>query len=92
MIHGNGAVTYEDAIDKMKDVIEENRKELLRLVLQEKGSLVPRDCKDVFWKMTRAAYLFYNKTDQFSSHEMHSTVNSVIKEPIILNELLVDSK
>ncbi|KEH26094.1 ent-kaurene synthase, putative [Medicago truncatula] len=42
MIHGNGAVTYEDAIDKMKDVIEENRKELLRLVLQEKGSLVAR--------------------------------------------------
>jgi ent-kaurene synthase len=92
MIQGNGAVTYEDAIDKMKDVIEENRKELLRLVLQEKGSLVPRDCKDVFWKMTRAAYLFYNKIDQFSSQEMHSIVNSIIKEPIILNELLGDSK
>lgn len=92
MIHGNGAVTYEGAIDKMKEVIEENRKELLRLVLQEKGSLVPRNCKDVFWKITKAAYLFYNKIDQFSSHEMHSTVNSVIKEPIILNELLGNFK
>ncbi|MCH94549.1 ent-kaur-16-ene synthase chloroplastic-like, partial [Trifolium medium] len=50
MIHGNGVVTVEDAVDKIKGVIEENRRELLRLVLKEKGSLVPRDCKDMYWK------------------------------------------
>jgi len=92
MIHGNGVVTYEDAIDKMKGVIENNRRELLRLVLQEKGSLVPRECKDLFWKMMRVLSLFYIKDDGFTSTELHSAVNAVIKDPIIPNELLVESK
>lgn len=92
MIHNDGVVTYEDAVDKMKGVIEDKRRELLRLVLKEKGSLVPRDCKDLFWKMMKVLNLFYIKDDGFTSNEMHSTVNAVLKEPIILNELLVDSK
>ncbi|GAU35840.1 hypothetical protein TSUD_56490, partial [Trifolium subterraneum] len=92
MIHGNGVVTVEDAIDKIKGVIEENRRELLRIVLQEKGSVVPRDCKDWYWKMMKAMYLFYDKNDAYSLNEMYSTVNAVMKDPIILNELLVDSK
>lgn len=92
MIHSDGVVTYEDAVDKMKGVIEDKRRELLRLVLKEKGSLVPRDCKDLFWKMMKVLNLFYIKDDGFTSNEMHSTVNAVLKEPIILNELLVDSK
>jgi ent-kaurene synthase len=84
MLHGNGAVTYEDAIDKLKGVIEDERRELLRLVLKEKGSLVPRDCKDLFWKMMKVLNLFYMKDDGFTSNEMmHSTVNAVLKDPII---------
>ncbi|PNX78866.1 ent-kaur-16-ene synthase chloroplastic-like [Trifolium pratense] len=92
MIHGNGIVTVEDAIDKIKGVIEENIRELRRLVLQEKGSVVPRDCKDLYWKTMKATYLFYDKNDGYSLNEMFSTVNAVMKDPIILNELLVDSK
>ncbi|PNX94319.1 ent-kaur-16-ene synthase chloroplastic-like, partial [Trifolium pratense] len=86
MLHGNGVVTYEDTIDKLKGVIEEKRRELLRLVLKEKGSLVPRDCKDLFWKMMKVLNLFYIKDDGFTSNEMmYSTVNAVLKDPIILN-------
>jgi ent-kaurene synthase len=86
MLHGNGVVTYEDAIDKLKGVIEDKRRELLRLVLKEKGSLVPRDCKDLFWKMMKVLNLFYMKDDGFTSNEMmYSTVNAVLKDPIILN-------
>jgi ent-kaurene synthase len=92
MIHGNGVVTVEDAIDKLKGVVEENRTELLRLVLQEKGSLVPRPCKDLFWKMMKASYLFYDENDEFTLNEMYSTVNAVMKDPIFLNELLSSSK
>jgi len=92
MVHGNGVVTYDDTVDKLKRVIEEKRRELLRLVLLEKGSLVPRDCKDLFWKMMKVLNLFYIKDDGFTSNEMHSTVNAVLKDPIILDELLVDSK
>ncbi|GAU35841.1 hypothetical protein TSUD_56500 [Trifolium subterraneum] len=86
MVHGNGVVTYEDTVDKIKGVIEDKRRELLRLVLKEKGSLVPRDCKDLFWKMMKVLNLFYMKDDGFTSNEMmYSTVNAVIKDPIILN-------
>ncbi|KAL5100684.1 hypothetical protein RYX36_005011 [Vicia faba] len=92
MIHGNGVVTYEDAVDKMKGVIEDEGRELLRLVLKEKGSLVPRECKDLFWKMVRVLNLVYIKDDGYTSNELPSTVNAVLKDPIILNELLLDSK
>ncbi|XP_045799668.1 ent-kaur-16-ene synthase, chloroplastic-like [Trifolium pratense] len=86
MIHGNGVVTYEDTIDKLKGVIEDKRRELLRLVLKEKGSLVPRDCKDLFLKMLKVLNLFYIKDDGFTSNEMmYTTVNAVIKDPIILD-------
>lgn len=90
--HGNGVVTAEHAIGEMKGIAEDKRRELLRLILQEKGSIVPRDCKDLFWKMIKVLHLFYMKDDGFTSHEMHSTVNAVLKEPIVLDELLVDSQ
>lgn len=86
--HGNGGVTAEEVIDEMKGVIEDKRRELLRLVLQEKGSVVPRDCKDLFWKMMKVLNLFYVKDDGFTSNEMHSTVNAVLKEPIVINEFV----
>ena len=90
--HGNGVVTVEGAIDNLKGVIEENRRELLRLVLQEKGSLVPRAFKDLFWKIMKSTYLFYDGNDKFTLNEMYSTVNAVVKDPIFVNELLGNSK
>lgn len=91
IIHGNGVITAEDAIEEMKVIIGDKRRELLRLILQEKSSVVPRDVKDLFWKMMKVLHLFYIKDDGFTSHEMHSTVNAVIKDPIILDELLVNA-
>ncbi|RDY07071.1 hypothetical protein CR513_08858, partial [Mucuna pruriens] len=86
--HGNGAVTAEDAIEEMKGIIEERRRELLRLILQEKGSVVPRECKDLFWKMMKVLHLFYLKDDGYTSHEMYSSLNAAIKDPIVPNELV----
>lgn len=90
--HGNGIITEEDAMEEMTGIAEEKRRELLRLILQEKGSVVPRECKDLFWKMIKVLHLFYMKDDGFTSHEMHSSVNAVLKKPVILNELLVHSQ
>lgn len=92
IVHGNGVVTAEEAIEKMKGNIEDNRRELLRLISQEKGSIIPRACKDLFWKMMNVLHLFYMKDDGFTSEEMHSSVNAVMKEPIVLGDLLVDSQ
>ncbi|KAG7955138.1 hypothetical protein I3843_11G055600 [Carya illinoinensis] len=84
IIHGGGIITEEEAIKEMKSFIATKRRELLKLVLQEKGSLIPRECKDLFWKMTRVLHLFYMKDDGFTSHEMINAVNAVIEEPIVL--------
>ncbi|XP_054813764.1 ent-kaurene synthase, chloroplastic isoform X2 [Prosopis cineraria] len=81
-----GDVAEEDVIQEMKDVIEENRRELLRLVLQEEGSTIPRACKDLFWKMAKVLYLFYLKDDGFTSHELSSTVSDVLEKPVVLHE------
>lgn len=85
IIERNGATTEEDVIGELKVEIEDTRRELLRSVLQRNGSVIPRDCKDLFWKMSKVLHLFYMKNDGFSSqHEMVGAVRSVIQEPIIL--------
>lgn len=87
MIHGGGDCTKEETIKEMKSFIAGKRRELLKLVLQEKGSVVPRACKDLFWKMIKVLHLFYMKDDGFTSHEMFNSVNAVLEEPIVLNKL-----
>ncbi|KAK7324128.1 hypothetical protein VNO77_27650 [Canavalia gladiata] len=90
--HHDGVINAEEVIEEMKVIVEEKRRELLRLTVQEKGSIVPRDCKDLFWRMIKVLHLFYMKDDGFTSHDMYSYVNAVLKDPIIFNELLVHSQ
>ncbi|CAL9016458.1 unnamed protein product [Prunus brigantina] len=87
MIHGNRVVTEEETINEMKSVITSKRRELLRLVLLEKGSIVPRACKDLFWNMSKVLHLFYAKNDGFTAHDMMKTVMAVTEEPIVADEL-----
>ncbi|KAL5746640.1 hypothetical protein ACOSP7_027786 [Xanthoceras sorbifolium] len=85
MIHSN--ITEEEAAGKMKAHMDSKRRELLRAVLQENGSIVPRTCKDLFWKMSKVLNLFYVKDDGFTSHEMINVVKEVIHQPISVDEL-----
>ncbi|OAY25859.1 terpene synthase 6, chloroplastic isoform X2 [Manihot esculenta] len=85
VIHGNGSISEEDAISETKRLIESHRRELLRMVVQTEGSVVPKVCKDVFWKTSKIVHLFYMGKDGFSSpHEMISAINTVIHNPILL--------
>ncbi|GLT75771.1 hypothetical protein SLA2020_474700 [Shorea laevis] len=87
IIHGDGINAEEEAIKEMKSFIASKRRELLKLVLQEKRSVVPRACKDLFWNMIKVLHLFYRKDDGFTSNEMMNAVNAIIEEPIVLNVL-----
>ncbi|KAK9131608.1 hypothetical protein Scep_011136 [Stephania cephalantha] len=85
MIRGNGAISEEEAVRDMKLLIDISKRKVLRLVLQCKGSVIPRDCKDLFWKTVRVSHLFYKSSDGFSSQqEMLDEVNSVLHDPINL--------
>ncbi|XP_012068527.2 ent-kaur-16-ene synthase, chloroplastic [Jatropha curcas] len=86
MIHGSDVVTEEEAITEIKSLIISQRKRLLRLVLQEKNSGIPRPCKDLFWKMIKVLHLFYMKDDGFTSNEMTKAANGLVFDPISFQE------
>lgn len=83
VIHGGGIVTEEDAINEIQNVINRKTKELLRLVVLEKGSIVPRACKNLFWNMNKVIHLFYWKDDGYVGNEMMKDVKEVIDELIV---------
>ncbi|KAI0498958.1 hypothetical protein KFK09_019856 [Dendrobium nobile] len=88
VLHGNGSFSEEDARRDAWSVIESTRAELLGLVLQSKGSIVPRACKEVFWKMSKVLHLFYRNNDGFTSpKEMVGAVNAVVHEPLKVSHL-----
>ncbi|RWR88495.1 ent-kaur-16-ene synthase, chloroplastic isoform X1 [Cinnamomum micranthum f. kanehirae] len=65
---------------EMRGLIDSTRRELLGMVLETKGSLVPRECKDLFWMMSKVLHLFYMRNDGYTSpKEMYSyCFNNVI--------------
>ncbi|KMT01610.1 hypothetical protein BVRB_9g216050 [Beta vulgaris subsp. vulgaris] len=83
ILHGNGTVSKEDAIRKIRHAISDKRRELLRMALQgNEESVVPKDCRKVFWKMSKVLHLFYMKTDGFTSEDMAGAVKAVLYDPI----------
>lgn len=82
ILHGEGAISKEDAIREIRRTIDDNRRELLRMVLQGEGSVVPKDCREVFWKMSKVLHLFYMKEDGFTSNDMAGAVKAVLHDPI----------
>ncbi|KAK1397769.1 hypothetical protein POM88_007632 [Heracleum sosnowskyi] len=77
MIH-SGSTSEEDAIGETKRIIKNQRRELQRLVLEEKDSVVPRACKELFWKMSRIVHLFYMTEDGFTLENMFGAVKAVL--------------
>ncbi|XP_042386088.1 ent-kaur-16-ene synthase, chloroplastic-like [Zingiber officinale] len=83
ILHRHCSISEEDVKQEMQREIESVRTELLRMVVQQDGSVIPRPCKDLFWKMCKIVHLFYMNNDGFTSPtEMASAVNAVIHEPI----------
>ncbi|WOL15860.1 ent-kaur-16-ene synthase, chloroplastic-like [Canna indica] len=83
IFHSHGSTSEEEAKQEMQRVIDSNRTELLRMVLQQDGSVIPRPCKDLFWKMCRVLHLFYMKNDGLTSPtEMVGAVNAVVHEAV----------
>ncbi|KAM0901609.1 hypothetical protein ACQ4PT_019880 [Festuca glaucescens] len=85
VLHSGGSMSVEGAKKAIEKNIVTSRRDLLRLVLKE-DTVVPRACKELFWKMCKILHLFYFQTDGFSSpKEMASAVDAVINEPLKLS-------
>lgn len=83
IMNNGGETTAEAAILEMKSWIERERRELLRLVLEENKSVLPKVCKELFWHMCTVVHLFYSKDDGFTSQDLFGVVNAIIHQPII---------
>ncbi|XP_073279791.1 ent-kaurene synthase TSP4, chloroplastic isoform X2 [Primulina huaijiensis] len=86
---GGNLITREDSTAEIKKLINNSRRELLRLVLERKKGVLPRACRNLFWHMSTVLHLFYIKDDGFTSQDLIKVVNSIIHEPIVLSELYI---
>ncbi|VFQ84886.1 unnamed protein product [Cuscuta campestris] len=86
--HRCGGVTEEEeaGVREITNLISAKRREVLRFVLQD-GGVVPRDCRDVFWKMSKVLQHVYAKDDGFSAQGMMETVKAILHDPIDLHLL-----
>ncbi|KAF5199661.1 Ent-kaurene synthase [Thalictrum thalictroides] len=84
-IHESGTVTEQEASEEISRIIDCNKRDLLKLVLQTTGSIIPKACKDLFWDAYRVTHLFYKKNDEFTSPvEMLNFANELFFEPVKL--------
>ncbi|KAL6843891.1 hypothetical protein ACP4OV_026462 [Aristida adscensionis] len=84
VLHSGGSMSIEQARRQIQKPIDTCRRDLLRLVLRKDG-VVPRPCRELFWKMCKVCYFFYFRSDGFSSpKEKAREVDAVINEPLQL--------
>uniref|UniRef100_A0ACD5YBC5 Uncharacterized protein n=1 Tax=Avena sativa TaxID=4498 RepID=A0ACD5YBC5_AVESA len=80
--HSVGSISIEMAKLEIRKSIITTTRDLLRLVLREE-TVIPRPCKELFWKVCKMAHFLYFETDGYSSPEkMVSAVNALIYEPL----------
>ncbi|KAI3940200.1 hypothetical protein MKW92_029768 [Papaver armeniacum] len=88
LLMSSGSVTELEALKKVRGMIDKSRRELLRLVLQSKDSVMPRACKEIFWRANKQMQFVYRSNDGFSSYndgvtnlqEMVGVVNAIFEE------------
>ncbi|XP_042756891.1 ent-kaurene synthase 1, chloroplastic isoform X1 [Lactuca sativa] len=82
MSDGKSGSVEEEVVEEMKILTKSQRKEMMKLVLETKGSVVPRVCKDVFWNMCNVLNLFYATDDGFTGNAILDVVKEIIYEPV----------
>ncbi|CAN0856790.1 Ent-kaurene synthase 5, chloroplastic, partial [Linum grandiflorum] len=82
VVMSQGCKSREEIDEEIKGVIENKTKELLRLVCDEKKTdIVPKECRELFWKMNTALHLAYKKDDGFGTLQF-DVFQSLIDKPI----------
>ncbi|KAI3906335.1 hypothetical protein MKW92_049528 [Papaver armeniacum] len=97
LLMSSGSVTELEALKKVRGMIDKSRRELLRLVLQSKDSVMPRACKEIFWRANKQMQFVYRSNDGFSSYndgvtnlqEMVGVVNAILKNGYMFLHVLL---
>ncbi|KAL4586173.1 hypothetical protein LXL04_010805 [Taraxacum kok-saghyz] len=72
----------EEVVNEMKNLTGKSEKKMMKLVMETKGSVVPKECKDVFWNMCNVLNLFYATDDGFTGNAILDVVKEIIYEPV----------
>ncbi|XP_075107768.1 cis-abienol synthase, chloroplastic-like [Nicotiana tabacum] len=82
-----GTVSEEEAVEEVKEMLEKNRRKLLRMVLHKKeSSQLPQVCKDLFWNTSKVAHILYSNGNEFRSPEgLKSNINALFYKPVDLS-------
>lgn len=80
--NGNNGIVKEEIVEEMKKLVNNQRQEMVKLVLESKGSIVPRACKDAFWNMCNVLSLFYATDDGFTGNTLLDIVKEVVYKPV----------
>nr|Q9XEI0.1 RecName: Full=Ent-kaurene synthase 2, chloroplastic; Short=SrKS2; Flags: Precursor [Stevia rebaudiana]AAD34295.1 kaurene synthase [Stevia rebaudiana] len=82
--NGESGKVEEEVVEEMMMMIKNKRKELMKLIFEENGSIVPRACKDAFWNMCHVLNFFYANDDGFTGNTILDTVKDIIYNPLVL--------
>lgn len=78
-------ITEEEAVTKIKEMAECNRRELMRIVYKT-GTVFPRKCRDMFLKVCRIGCYLYSSGDEFTSpQQMKEDMKSLVYEPLAVS-------
>lgn len=90
MTHEKSGIVNDEVVKEMKILVKNQRIEMMKLVLEARGSIVPRACKDAFWNTCNVLNLFYATDDGFTGNAMFDIVKCVIHEPVSNPLMLVN--
>ncbi|KAI3498201.1 hypothetical protein L1887_33970 [Cichorium endivia] len=82
MIHGKNGVVEDEVVEEIKMLTQDQTRELMKLVMQTKGSVVPRVCKDAFLNMCNILNLFYATDDGYTGNTNLDLIKKIIYEPV----------
>nr|QXT24225.1 miltiradiene synthase [Isodon lophanthoides var. gerardianus] len=79
------AINEEEAIAKIKDLADYNRRKLMQIVYKT-GTIFPRKCKDMFLKVCRIGCYLYASGDEFTTpQQMMEDMKSLVYEPLTIH-------
>uniref|UniRef100_A0A1W7HBY4 tricyclene synthase n=1 Tax=Scoparia dulcis TaxID=107240 RepID=A0A1W7HBY4_SCODU len=84
---GGGAISEEEAVATVKEMIKTHTRKLLKMVVQTKGSGLSRECKNLFWNSVRIAYYLYRQSDELTNTQAKTKLDmeAVMYEPLNLS-------
>nr|A0A2K9RFZ9.1 RecName: Full=Class I diterpene synthase TPS6, chloroplastic; AltName: Full=Labd-13(16),14-diene-9-ol synthase; AltName: Full=Syn-isopimara-7,15-diene synthase; AltName: Full=Terpene synthase 6; Short=VacTPS6 [Vitex agnus-castus]AUT77125.1 class I diterpene synthase [Vitex agnus-castus] len=81
------AITEEEAISKIQEIVEQNRRKLMRMVYQRE-SVFPRKCRNVFLEVSKMGHYLYASGDELTTpQQLMEDMKSLVFEPLALHPL-----